>query len=86
MCSNNTDTERLYTLATQELVSKYNDKEYSWDIKVKCMGMKGDVAAKIIIDSLSLPLTVNEYLAKVDELYLKYFPMAQMLPGTIQYS
>lgn len=74
------DTERLYTLATQELVSEYG-KDYTWDIKVKCMGTKGDVGAKIIVDSLELPMSPQEYMDRINVIYNKYFPMAQLLPG-----
>ncbi|XP_047489423.1 pseudouridine-5'-phosphatase-like isoform X1 [Penaeus chinensis] len=74
------DTERLYTEATQVIVSQYG-KVYTWEIKVQLMGMKGHMAAQHIIDSLQLPLTVDEYLAKIIEQYNSIFPNAKALPG-----
>nr|XP_053637815.1 pseudouridine-5'-phosphatase-like isoform X5 [Cherax quadricarinatus] len=74
------DTERLYTDATQAIASQYN-KVYTWEIKVQCMGMKGAMAAQCIIDSLHLPLTVDQYLEKIISQYDTLFPNAQILPG-----
>lgn len=75
-----TDTERLYTVAIQELASEYN-KQYTWDIKVRCMGMRGDLSAKIIVESLELPITPEEYMQRIDVLYKKIFSLAKLLPG-----
>ncbi|XP_071519705.1 pseudouridine-5'-phosphatase isoform X4 [Panulirus ornatus] len=74
------DTERLYTEATQAIASQYN-KVYTWEIKVQCMGMKGPMAAQHIIDSLELPLTVDQYLGKISSQYDSLFPNARLLPG-----
>ncbi|XP_053637811.2 pseudouridine-5'-phosphatase isoform X1 [Cherax quadricarinatus] len=76
------DTERLYTDATQAIASQYN-KVYTWEIKVQCMGMKGAMAAQCIIDSLHLPLTVDQYLEKIISQYDTLFPNAQILPDTV---
>ncbi|KAG7161215.1 Pseudouridine-5'-phosphatase-like [Homarus americanus] len=73
------DTERLYTEATQIIASEYN-KVYTWEIKVQCMGMKGAMAAQLIIDSLELPLTVDQYLKKIISQYDSLFPNANILP------
>lgn len=45
------------------------------------MGMKGDLAAKVIVEGMGLPMTPEEYMDKIEVLYLKYFPQAQQLPG-----
>lgn len=74
------DTERLYTEATQVICSDYG-KQYTWEIKVQCMGMKGHMSAQHIINSLDLPLTVDEYLKKIVEQYDTLFPTAKLLPG-----
>ncbi|XP_071519704.1 pseudouridine-5'-phosphatase isoform X3 [Panulirus ornatus] len=76
------DTERLYTEATQAIASQYN-KVYTWEIKVQCMGMKGPMAAQHIIDSLELPLTVDQYLGKISSQYDSLFPNARLLPDTV---
>lgn len=75
-----TDTETLYTQATQVLASEHN-KVYTWEIKVNCMGMKGPAAAQHIIDSLELPYTVDQYLERISSQYAELFPKAKLLPG-----
>lgn len=65
------------------IASQYG-KVYTWEIKVQLMGMKGHMAAQHIIDSLQLPLTVDEYLAKIIEQYNSIFPNAKALPGTVE--
>ncbi|XP_045123710.1 pseudouridine-5'-phosphatase-like isoform X1 [Portunus trituberculatus] len=74
------DTERLYTEATQALATPHG-KEYTWEVKVGCMGMKGPQAAQHIIDSLGLPLTVPKYLEQIAKHYNNLFPTAKVLPG-----
>lgn len=58
-------------------------KEYTWEVKVGCMGMKAPVAAKHIIDSLDLPLSVDQFREKMDTLSNTIFPNAQLLPGRL---
>ncbi|XP_076064632.1 pseudouridine-5'-phosphatase-like isoform X1 [Oratosquilla oratoria] len=76
------DTERLYTEAIERIVGQYN-AVYTWEIKVKCMGMKGHEGAQYIIDSLHLPISVEEYYSKVSIEYDKLFPTAKLLPDTV---
>ena len=45
------------------------------------MGMKGNHAGQKIIDSLELPITVDEYLEKHEKNCEKLFPTADLLPG-----
>ncbi|KAK7086722.1 Pseudouridine-5'-phosphatase [Halocaridina rubra] len=74
-------TERLYTEATQALCTPYG-KQYTWEIKVQCMGMKGPTAAQHIINSLGLPMTVEEYLKRIADQYNALFPTAKKLADT----
>lgn len=62
------------------ITSDYN-KEYTWEVKVGCMGMRAPQAAQHIIDSLDLPLTVEQFREKMDTLSTTLFPNAQLLPG-----
>lgn len=74
------DTERLYTEITQKIVSKYG-KQFTWEIKSQQMGKKETEAAKIIINALDLPLTVDEYLDTAHQQQEILFPEVDFLPG-----
>ncbi|CAI9719879.1 pseudouridine-5' [Octopus vulgaris] len=74
------DTERIYTEVTDEICSEYG-KKFTWEVKVKLMGQRERDAAKIIIDELQLPLTVDECIQKVSVLQKKAFPNVPLLPG-----
>ena len=76
-----TDTERVYFEATQSVCSMYG-KEYTWEIKSQCMGMKGPLVAKHIINCLQLPLEVEEYSKKIAELTKAAFRNIELLAGT----
>jgi beta-phosphoglucomutase-like phosphatase (HAD superfamily) len=43
-----TDTERLYTEATQNICDEFG-KKYTWEIKQQIMGKKEAVSAKMIV-------------------------------------
>lgn len=74
------DTEHLYTDIIQGIVGKYG-KTFTMDIKVKQMGRKEPEAAKVVIESLDLPLTVDQYLQMSHEQQEKLFPSVELLPG-----
>ncbi|XP_060560520.1 pseudouridine-5'-phosphatase-like [Ruditapes philippinarum] len=74
------DTERLYTEATQNICDEFG-KKYTWEIKQQIMGKKEAVSAKMIVDMLELPMTVDEYLIKIHKEYDRLFPSVPFLPG-----
>ncbi|XP_045200903.2 pseudouridine-5'-phosphatase-like [Mercenaria mercenaria] len=74
------DTETLYTEASTTVCSEYG-KTYTWDIKKHLMGQKEAVSARMIIDKLELPLTVEEYLTKIHVHHERLFPNVPFLPG-----
>ncbi|XP_060082641.1 pseudouridine-5'-phosphatase-like [Ylistrum balloti] len=74
------DTERLYTVITDKIVGEYG-KTFTWEVKSKQMGKKDVEAAKILIDELQLPMTVEEYLVKAREQQNILFPGVDLLPG-----
>ena len=55
------DTESIYTEVTQDIVSEYG-KVFDWSIKKKIIGRRSIEAAKIIVESLDLPITPQDYL------------------------
>ncbi|CAG0881417.1 unnamed protein product, partial [Darwinula stevensoni] len=74
------DTERLYTLATQDVVGQYG-KEFTWELKVQQMGKHSSECARMICHSLQLPITPEEYLKEMSHVQVELFPSAQLLPG-----
>ncbi|XP_023219496.1 pseudouridine-5'-phosphatase-like [Centruroides sculpturatus] len=74
------DTETLYTEAVSTVSKRYG-KNYTWEIKVKCMGKTFSEAAAVIIDELGLPLTIEEYKEQIEEEYQKVFLKTELLPG-----
>jgi pseudouridine-5'-monophosphatase len=77
------DTEPFYTEAHGEVVARYG-KTFDWSIKSKIIGLRAEDSARICIDALGIPLTVEEYLearkAKLEEL----FPKSEPLPGAVR--
>ncbi|CAB3233433.1 unnamed protein product [Arctia plantaginis] len=74
------NTEDLYTIAYQNILTPY-DKEYTWDLKVKLMGLQDREAAKLLLSTLDIPLSVEEWMNAVKLQYEKIFPESQLMPG-----
>jgi pseudouridine-5'-monophosphatase len=74
------DTEDLYTLATQQIVCKYG-KDYTWDLKTKVMGFVGIDVAIAIVNALELPITPDEYIQAMQEIVGDSFLNSKFLPG-----
>ncbi|KZS15742.1 Pseudouridine-5'-phosphatase [Daphnia magna] len=74
------DTEDLYTIATQEIVSQYG-KDYTWEIKTTVMGFIGRDVAVALVEKMQLPMTPDEYLLATSEVLCKLFPTCKLLPG-----
>ncbi|BFZ00744.1 hypothetical protein BsWGS_03783 [Bradybaena similaris] len=74
------DTERVYTECLDEICGEFG-KTFTWEIKSKQMGKKEMESAQILIDHLSLPMTVDEYLTKLREKLEVKLPSTPLLPG-----
>ncbi|HSW39116.1 MAG TPA: HAD-IA family hydrolase [Acidobacteriota bacterium] len=77
------DTEPFYTKAHQAVASRFG-KTFDWTVKSKMIGLRAEDSAKIMIEALSLPLTVPEYLKARKHLLEEQFPDAQPLPGAVR--
>jgi HAD superfamily hydrolase (TIGR01509 family) len=74
------DTERLYSLATQEIVDPYG-KTFDLTLKRKVMGGDARVGAALVINRLDLPLTVDDFLNKRAVILKKLFANSQEIVG-----
>jgi len=74
------DTERIYTEIMQRIASKYG-KTFTWDMKVKMMGMPGLPSAQLAVSEMGLPMTGEEFLSKAKEHKQELFPHCNIMPG-----
>ncbi len=74
------DTEKIYTEVTQEIVGEYG-KVFDLSLKQSIIGRPSSDAAKIIVDSLDLPITAQDYLDSRKETLIKKFKNTQPMPG-----
>ncbi|CAI5472113.1 unnamed protein product [Closterium sp. Yama58-4] len=76
------DTEGLYTVAQQRILSRFN-REFTWALKVKMMGKKAAEAAKVVIEELGLQgeMSAEEFLKEREALLREEFPHCKLLPG-----
>jgi len=74
------DTEKLYTEATQRVVGQYG-KTFDWSLKSRMMGRHELEAAELLITTLDLPITAEEYLRRAAPIAEDLFRTAAELPG-----
>lgn len=74
------DTEKLYTEATQRVVGPYG-KTFEWSLKSLMMGRHELEAAQLLVTTLELPITAQEYLRAQLPIAESLFPSASELPG-----
>ncbi|CAG9138403.1 unnamed protein product [Plutella xylostella] len=74
------NTEDLYTVAFQNILSRYG-KEYSYELKRSLMGSQSHETADRIIEALNLPMTREEFLEESKKQFELLFPDTKVLPG-----
>lgn len=78
------DTEKLYTEATQRVVSVFG-KTFDWALKSRMMGRNQLEAAELLVESLELPISANEYLERQLPIAEQLFRTASELPGAAEF-
>lgn len=74
------NTEPIYETSVREICRSF-EKDYPADVRLKVMGTTEQNTAKVCIDELSLPLTVSEFLVKLDELVREEFSRVPLMKG-----
>ncbi|XP_042874940.1 pseudouridine-5'-phosphatase-like isoform X2 [Penaeus japonicus] len=74
------DTECVYMQAAEIIAAEYG-KTFTWEMQTQIMGLAATEDAKYNIETNQLPLTVDEYLTKVNSVCNQLFPNAEKLPG-----
>ena len=74
------DTEGIYTEVTQNIVGEYG-KVFDWSIKKTIIGRPAYQAAKIIVESLDLPISPKDYLELRKDVLIEKFKNTQPMPG-----
>jgi pseudouridine-5'-monophosphatase len=74
------DTEPLYTEATQSVVGPYG-KRFEWSLKRQLIGTSQENGARLVVEALELPITVEEYLARLRPCLDGRFERCPAIPG-----
>jgi pseudouridine 5'-phosphatase len=77
------DTEGLYTLDTRRVLGPLGDR-FDWRIKERMMGRAPLEAAKILIETLDVPLTPQQYLDLKRPILLELFRQSEPKPGAAE--
>ncbi|MEB3210414.1 MAG: HAD-IA family hydrolase [Leptolyngbyaceae bacterium] len=74
------NTEPLIFQVAQAIAHHYG-KRLEKEIRLKTAGIRGQDSARVIIDHLKLPITVETYLDHKASLIETFYPRAQPMPG-----
>ena len=74
------DTEGIYTEVTQDIVGEFG-KVFDWSVKKKIIGRPASQAAKIIVESLDLPISPQDYLDSRKDVLIKNLKIHSLCPG-----
>lgn len=74
------DTEGIYTEVTELIAQRYG-KHFDWSIKQNTIGRGARDFSGYIIETLGLPMSVDEFLEVRQPLLDERFPLAPAMPG-----
>ncbi len=77
------DTEPFYTKAHEIVAARYG-KIFDWSVKSKMIGLRAEDSAKVMINALQLPMSIEEYLQARKHLLEEMFPSAEPMPGAVR--
>ncbi|KAH6942720.1 hypothetical protein HPB50_009545 [Hyalomma asiaticum] len=74
------DTETIYSQAAQTLASRYG-KKFTWELDKRVLGTPDADAARVIVESLGLPLTPSEFFGAVNRICEQSYEHTKLMPG-----
>ncbi|HYK89171.1 MAG TPA: HAD-IA family hydrolase [Acidobacteriota bacterium] len=77
------NTEPFYTKANQEIAARYG-RTFDWSHKSRVIGLRAMDTARILVKTIPLPITPEEYLELRKHLLEDLFPQAQPMPGAVR--
>jgi len=77
------DTEELYSKAYQKVLTPYGH-EYTFEFKTKLMGTNDMTCAKTVIEGYQLPITPEEFLARLEVELEKVLAEVEWMPGALK--
>ncbi|KAF2463137.1 HAD-like protein [Lindgomyces ingoldianus] len=78
------DSEDLYTTCTNIVLHENNRPSLPWSIKAQLQGRPGPQASEIFYAWAQLPITPDEFYARLAQLQKEHFPKTQPLPGVLE--
>lgn len=75
------NTEDIYTISCNEILSKYNKGPLTWDVKLQLQGLPGPEAGAKLIQHYGLPLSYDEYNDLSVKSQKTKWPTCAYLPG-----
>ncbi|KUL86679.1 hypothetical protein ZTR_03057 [Talaromyces verruculosus] len=78
------NTEDIYTTITNSVLQEYGKPNMPWTLKAQIQGRPAPEATKIFHDWAGLPISQDEYSAKIAVKQQKLFPEATPLPGVVK--
>jgi pseudouridine 5'-phosphatase len=74
------DTEPMYTRSTQTIVERFG-KRFDWDLKRQTMGGDAEFGARLVVETLGLPISPEAYLTERYAILKQLFKSAPAMPG-----
>lgn len=74
------DTEFIYEKSIRAICESF-DKDYRCDVRLKVMGTTEQNTARTVIDEIGLPLTVTDFLHRLNELVRVEFKHVNLMKG-----
>lgn len=78
------NTEDIYTITTNQVLTKYGKGPMTWDVKIQLQGLPGPEAAHKVVTHYGLPLTTEEYMKMNVNIQEDLWPTCTFLPGALE--